>query len=348
MPKLVDLTNKRFNRLVVIKRAGVKKDHIQWLCRCDCGEEKIVNGSSLKSGLTQSCGCLRVIDLTGQKFGRLLVIKGEGTDKWKTAIWLCKCDCGEEKIVKSKNLRYGWTRSCGCLKRPSDLTNRRFDRLLVIKRIESDKWGNAKWLCECDCGNLHEVIGYHLRKGLVKSCGCLNRDYEDITGQRFSKLVAIKRVENNRWLCQCDCGNTCKASISDLKRRDRGCNKGCGCLSKKRSPFESNKLNVYRHYEKSAEQRNHTFDLSLEEFYKITQKKCFYCNIKPSQKSFSKKQKNSKKNPFIYNGIDRVDNDKGYMIDNCVPCCGTCNKMKRKLSKENFLEHIKQIYKHSV
>lgn len=56
----------------------------------------------------------RFIDLTGQKFGRLTVIKKVGIDKYGKSIWLCKCDCGNEKEVKSDNLRRGVTKSCGC------------------------------------------------------------------------------------------------------------------------------------------------------------------------------------------------------------------------------------------
>ena len=54
-----------------------------------------------------------------------------------------------------------------------DLTNKKFNNLLVVSRVENDKFGNAKWLCECDCGNKVEVLGTHLRSNHTKSCGCL-------------------------------------------------------------------------------------------------------------------------------------------------------------------------------
>ena len=59
MPKLIDLTGQRFGRLVVMERAGVKNKVASWLCKCDCGKMKIINGQSLRKGYTQSCGCLR-------------------------------------------------------------------------------------------------------------------------------------------------------------------------------------------------------------------------------------------------------------------------------------------------
>lgn len=46
------------------------------------------------------------------------------------------------------------------------------------------------------------------------------------------------------------------------------------------------------------------------------------------------------------NGIDRVDNNKGYTLNNCVPCCKTCNQAKHRLSQEYFIEWVEKIYKH--
>ena len=59
MGKLIDLTGKRFGRLIVIKRTGTKNKQILWLCKCDCGKEKEISGVSLKRGATVSCGCYR-------------------------------------------------------------------------------------------------------------------------------------------------------------------------------------------------------------------------------------------------------------------------------------------------
>lgn len=118
-------------------------------------------------------------DLIGQRFGRLIVIKREGKDKHNRATWLCKCDCGNEKVVNSNNLRNGSTTSCGCLKREmaiKDLTGMKFNRLTVIKEYGRDKSGNVTWLCKCDCGNECTVIGTNLLKGSSMSCGCLQKE----------------------------------------------------------------------------------------------------------------------------------------------------------------------------
>ena len=97
-----------------------------WICKCDCGTIKSVNGVSLRKGISTSCGCYRTensrinngkyIDETGNRYGKLLVLgkDEELSNKNNRAWWLCKCDCGNTTIVSSKCLRNGHTTSCGC------------------------------------------------------------------------------------------------------------------------------------------------------------------------------------------------------------------------------------------
>lgn len=59
MRALIDLTGQRFGRLAVIQRSYVAKVGAHWLCRCDCGTDKIIYGPSLRAGKTRSCGCLQ-------------------------------------------------------------------------------------------------------------------------------------------------------------------------------------------------------------------------------------------------------------------------------------------------
>lgn len=59
MPKLIDLTGQRFGRLTVVERVKTGDRHTTWLCKCDCGTEKVVYATLLRSGETRSCGCYR-------------------------------------------------------------------------------------------------------------------------------------------------------------------------------------------------------------------------------------------------------------------------------------------------
>jgi len=124
----------------------------------------------------------RMRDLTGQRFGRLLVrglyIKN---DKYGCPLWLCICNCGKEKLACTSHLNSSTIRSCGCMvkeitprcHRPLiDVTGQTFGRLTVVRRAHA-KAGEAAWLCRCTCGRMKVAESYNLRSGDTNSCGCL-------------------------------------------------------------------------------------------------------------------------------------------------------------------------------
>lgn len=120
MSRFQDLTGQRFGKLVVVEYAGKIKGKTKWLCKCDCGKEKVMNAGDLKSGRTTSCGGgvhkigMNVEDLTGQRFGRLVVIRRGENSRTGSVRWLCQCDCGNTKEVYRSALKSGLTKSCGC------------------------------------------------------------------------------------------------------------------------------------------------------------------------------------------------------------------------------------------
>ena len=127
MSKMIDLTNQKFNYWTVLKRVeNNSRGETMWLCQCQCGKQKIVNGYSLRKGTSKSCGCLQkkiasqnaFKDLTNKKFGHLLVLKFFKQDKNKKSIWECQCDCDGKTIiyVRGSDLLSGKTQSCGCIK----------------------------------------------------------------------------------------------------------------------------------------------------------------------------------------------------------------------------------------
>lgn len=119
------------------------------------------------------------IDLTGQRFGILTVIRKVGNHSSGTPIWECRCDCGNIKNIFSSNLLRGGTKSCGCtrynlpMKDKDNLTSQRFGKLTVLKPTGKKQYGNRTWLCVCDCGKEITVKGGNLKSGSVTSCGCL-------------------------------------------------------------------------------------------------------------------------------------------------------------------------------
>lgn len=132
MFKAEDLTGRKFGKLTVIERVpnnGGKDGHARWRCRCDCGNYTEALSHNLKSGDKVSCGCashpgshgispVNYRDLTGRRFGRLTVIRRESEIGQKVR-WLCRCDCGNEKVIAAYALTSGNTKSCGCLQSES-------------------------------------------------------------------------------------------------------------------------------------------------------------------------------------------------------------------------------------
>lgn len=123
-----DLTGQTFGRLTAIEATPDSNKRLVWLCRCDCGKTKYVESSSLVRGLTRSCGCLRVNDLTGRTFGRLTVLKQADDTSTKRVSWICACECGSTKIVRGGDLKTGRTLSCGCLNRENTVKRNREKR----------------------------------------------------------------------------------------------------------------------------------------------------------------------------------------------------------------------------
>jgi hypothetical protein len=127
MAKAIDLTGLRFGMLTVLRRS--EEDHNNWMCKCDCGSTKLSSRSNLKHKTTGlHCGCQKrtgkIIDLTGQRFGRLLVLGIFGRSPSNKISWKCGCDCGEEVNVLGTDLRYGKSRSCGCAPRGRQIRDR--------------------------------------------------------------------------------------------------------------------------------------------------------------------------------------------------------------------------------
>lgn len=98
---------------------------------------------------------------------------------------------------------------------------------------------------------------------------------------------------------------------------------------------------LYAQYKSMSKRRRYlNFNLSKEDFSLLTSSDCFYCGIQPTRVI------KYRVSVYMYNGIDRMNNNIGYIMDNCVPCCSRCNYMKLTSSVEDFLAQVTRIYKH--
>lgn len=131
------------------------------------------------------------LDLTGQNFGRLTVLRDSGERGNGMVIWECECECGNLTKVRSGNLQSGHIKSCGCLRMEisrtsikntpthsgeKNLIGKKFGRLTVISIDESFTKKDRHWFCECECGNKCSAWGINLKNGHSRSCGCLQSE----------------------------------------------------------------------------------------------------------------------------------------------------------------------------
>ena len=187
-----------------------------------------------------------------------------------------------------------------------------------------------------------------------KSRGSIN------IGDQYGRLTCLefveKRDQSNYFLFQCKCGNTCIKKGTVVKS---GSTRSCGCLAKEVQHSETTKLTLrkatdkvklphgesacrkmYKVYKQRALDYGHSFTLTMDTFKFFTKQKCFYCGQKPTNRGGYKNDNGY----YWYNGIDRMDNNKGYEPSNCVPCCRRCNIAKNDLDYVEFIQLIKNIY----
>ena len=190
---------------------------------------------------------IRIKDINGQRFGRLVAVKPTEYRKNTSVVWECICDCGNTTFTTSNHLIQGNTQSCGCLHKENvsnanskDLTGMRFGRLTVVKATKERKYEHIIWECICDCGNTTYVMGANLMRGSTNSCGCLRKErvaesnLKSLVGQRFGSVVVVAPTAQRYrrymvWECLCDCGETKYIPSNKLKRPGA---KLCNCTGK--------------------------------------------------------------------------------------------------------------------
>jgi len=167
------------------------------------------------------------------------------------------------------------------------------------------------------------------RSGLCRRCSQVH----EVVG-KFQLLTILEEIPSTgngrRFKVLCDCGVITSIDYSNL-----GTTKSCGHLSKLPSG-RSERNRLLRSYKANAKARKITWKLTEEEFDTLTQSPCHYCGEPPALR-LSEKGSNG---GYICNGIDRKNNKQGYLSENVVPCCKTCNWLKNTMPYEDFLSFI--------
>jgi hypothetical protein len=163
-----------------------------------------------------------------------------------------------------------------------------------------------------------------------------------LIGQKFGRLTVIEQDKEKirksiAWICKCECGQMISVRGATLKN---GHTTSCGCskYDRKYTPMEFNARSRYWYY------RN---ELSFEDFMKISQQPCYWCGIPPSTISSVKNRGQLFiDNPFIWNGLDRIDNTKDHNKNNVVPCCWDCNIAHNDRTVDEFLRWAERLVTH--
>lgn len=171
----------------------------------------------------------------------------------------------------------------------------------------------------------------------------------NLVGQRFNSLLALERVIKNNhacYICKCDCDNITKP-IPGYRLKSGSTKKCFKCSTKtnvkmRKEYGESARNSLIRRYKENAKNHNREFLLTQEEMIIFFQSNCYYCGRKP----YSEIKGNKAFGSYTYNGIDRKNNDVGYIKENCVSCCKECNYKKHTQNIDDFFKWILDVYEH--
>lgn len=179
MGNVKDLTGSRIGKLLLLQRKR-ENNKTYYYCKCDCGNEKWIRADKIGEDKINNCGCERVYhytDLSNKKFGKLQPIKVVDNSKNNGYIWLCKCDCGNEKEIVMSSLISGASTSCGCIKK-----NKAKDTVKIMHER------NRKYLIDNTCTILLS------RKNLLKNnISGVNGVTWDKTNQKWHSYISFKK-----------------------------------------------------------------------------------------------------------------------------------------------------------
>lgn len=140
----------------------------------------------------------KIDDLTGQRFGKLLVIEEAGRKK-REVLWKCLCDCGNYCYQVGHRLRKGKVHSCGCLRKSpkrrvkaNEIIGKTFHELTVISNVGKDK-GGTLFLCQCSCGNTTLLHTKDIVSGNTRSCGCLSIKHKQYGTRLYQTWIDMRR-----------------------------------------------------------------------------------------------------------------------------------------------------------
>ena len=180
---------------------------------------------------------------------------------------------------------------------------------------------------------------------------------KNLIGEVKDRLTIIsfieKRGKHLYWKAKCICGNEtkiCSTNFSNKKTASCGCFRNEKSAERLKNLERSNTLPrgegslscLINNYRQGAKNRKLNYELTRDQFRDLTKRNCYYCGKEPNNKIKGHRSNGE----YIYNGIDRKDNNRGYDYFNCVSCCAECNRSKLDNSYYNFINWVEKIANH--
>ena len=288
--------------------------------------------------------------------------------------WIVKCkSCGDEfklsTTTLTKYFKENLQKCSHCPKEYKPSATYQPGNIIGSYKILEYR-GNERFRIQClKCGYEFDMTSQQLRSYKNKPldyCKNCKKPSNYKTKYQPGEIIGncyelVEFQGGNKWLVKCiKCGKIQEQSITNMKKHKKDTCFYCEHPNSDkpavgRTRFQEMPIDerIYYYYKGKIEKENSKpnakykeWQLSLEEYSKLIHENCYYCGEPPtSDNIWNKSSKRQCDKELIYiNGVDRVDSDKGYTIDNCVPCCPTCNSMKSTFNIHKFLHQINKIY----
>jgi len=183
-----------------------------------------------------------------------------------------------------------------------------YNRLTFLRTAGFNKHGQRLAVFKCRCGTRKRMNMSQVTTGWIKSCGCLARDHAKALHSNINPAT----------------GNPFAVHFTHFETVVT--------------------TQMLRYYKDNARKRKLPFKLTRSEFEKLIHKDCHYCGTPPLRMRIARhSSKVHRGKSMLVNGIDRVNNSRGYVSSNAVPCCTNCNYAKHEMSMAQYVAHCQRV-----